>query len=59
MVEYSDEHVELLELSTAETMQIQGGEVCHGVTVLAYARVDGATLSNADYVVWRKNDGVV
>ncbi|MBD3884726.1 hypothetical protein IFO70_23600 [Phormidium tenue FACHB-886] len=30
-------------LSDAESQAIKAGEFCHGVTVLAWARVDGAS----------------
>jgi hypothetical protein len=34
---------QLLELSTGEMEQTQGGAICHGTTVLAWARVDGVS----------------
>ena len=33
-----------LELSLAEMEQVQGGAICHGVSALAWARVDGVSL---------------
>jgi hypothetical protein len=33
---------DLVELSGEEMAQVQGGAICHGVSVLAWARVDGA-----------------
>lgn len=35
-----------LNLTDAEANQIKGGPVCHGTTVLAWARVDGVSASN-------------
>ena len=34
----------LVELSRAEMETMQGGAICHGVSVLAWARVDGESL---------------
>lgn len=48
---------EMPELSSQEMMQIQGGAVCHGVSVLAYARVDRATLAAGELAMWRQNFG--
>ena len=48
---------EMPELSSQEMMQVQGGDVCHGVSVLAYARVDGVSLAQGDYNTWRQNYG--
>lgn len=39
--------VELTELSSSEMEQMQGGAVCHGVSVLAWARVDGVSRTEA------------
>ena len=41
----------LFDLSLAEMEQSHGGAVCHGVSVLAYARVDGVSPLRDDVVV--------
>jgi hypothetical protein len=41
----------LLDLSTGEMEQTQGGAICHAKTVLAWARVDGVSPLRDDVIV--------
>lgn len=43
--------IEDLNLTEAETNEIKGGPICHGTTVLAWARVDGVAASNHNETV--------
>lgn len=45
-----------LNLTDAEANEIKGGPLCHGTTVLAWARVDGAS-SNHNETVAADEDG--
>ncbi len=40
-----------LNLTDAQAIEIKGGPICHGTTVLAWARVDGVSASNHNETV--------
>ena len=49
--ELASQKITDLNLTEAEANEIKGGPLCHGKTVLAWARVDGVSASNHNETV--------